>query len=113
MSILSEYGNIKHFDSPAKLASFAGVCPYEYQFGTYKAQHTAITKKGSKNLRKVLYQIALPVIKYNPIFRDYYNLKRSQGKTHLCALGHVLRKLLRVIHQLISSNVLFDSSLIK
>ena len=112
MSILSEYGDILRFASAAKLASFAGVCPYEYQSGTFKAQHTTITKKGSRYLRKVLYQVALPVIRSNPVFYDYYTLKRSQGKSHRCALGHVVRKLLRVIYHLVTNDILFDSSLI-
>ena len=62
-----------------------------YESSQYNAQHTAITKKGSKYLRKTLYQIILPVIKYNPVFKKYYLLKISQGKgpvsyTHLLSL---------------------------
>lgn len=113
MAILSEYGDMNCFSSAAKLISFAGVNPYEYQSGSYKAPQTALTKKGSKYLRKTLYQIALPLIKFNPVFRSYYNLKRSQGKSNRCAMGHVVRKLLRVIHHLVSCNINFDPSLLK
>lgn len=112
MAILSEYGDMNCFSSAAKLISFAGVNPYEYQSGTYKAPQTALTKKGSKYLRKTLYQIALPLIKYNPVFRSYYNLKRSQGKSNRCSMGQVVRKLLRVIHHLVSTNINFDASLL-
>lgn len=113
MAILSEYGDLIRFDSAAKLVSYAGINPYEYQSGTYKAAHTTLTKKGSKYLRKTLYQIALPVIRFNPVFHQYYNLKRHQGKSHRCALGHVVRKLLRVIYHLLSNDILFDSALLK
>ncbi len=53
---------------------------------------TAITKKGSKYLRKTLYQVILPVINNNPVFKKYYRLKISQGKGHRCAQGHCIRK---------------------
>ena len=108
MSILSEYGDINRFDSPAKMVSYAGVDPYVYQSGDYEAQRTAITKKGNPYLRKTLYQIALPVIRFNPVFQKYYTSKRSQGKSHRCALGHVVRKLIRIIFHLVSTNIEFD-----
>lgn len=108
MSILSEYGDINRFDSPAKMVSYAGVNPYVFQSGDFEAQRTAITKKGNPYLRKTLYQIALPVIRFNPVFQKYYTLKRSQGKSHRCALGHVVRKLIRVIFHLISNDIEFD-----
>ena len=72
----------------------------------FKAIHTSITKKGSKYLRKTLYQIILPVIQNNPVFQNYYRLKISQGKSHRCACGHCVRKLLRIIYHLLSKNEL-------
>ena len=41
---------------------------------------TAITKKGSKYLRKTLYQIILPVISNNKVFYAYYTKKLNEGK---------------------------------
>ena len=110
MSILSEYGDISRFDSAAKLISFAGVAPYVIESGQFEAARTYITKKGNPYLRKTLYQIALPVIRFNPVFYEYYTLKRNQGKSHRCALGHVVRKLLRVIYHLVSNDILFDET---
>ena len=110
MSILSEYGDISRFDSAAKLISFAGVAPYVIESGQFEAARTYITKKGNPYLRKTLYQIALPVIRFNPIFHKYYTLKRNQGKSHRCALGHVVRKLLRVIYHLVSNDIIFDET---
>lgn len=48
--------------------TFAGVAPYHYESSQFTAQHTAITKKGSRYLRKTLYQIILPVINHNTVF---------------------------------------------
>jgi len=112
-SILSELGDIGNYSSAAKVIKFAGVAPYEYQSSQYKAEHLPITKKGSKYLRKTLYQIILPVISNNPAFLDYYHLKRSQGKSHRCAQGHCVRKLLRVIYHLLSTNQQFNPALLR
>ena len=67
-SILAELGDIGNYSKPSQIIKFAGVAPYHYESSQYNAQHTAITKKGSKYLRKTLYQIILPVINNNPVF---------------------------------------------
>lgn len=110
MSIISEIGNINSFSSPSKLIRFAGVDPYDYQSGLYKANTTSINKLGSRYLRKTLYQIIIPVIRFNPVFQQYYTRKIQQGKSHRCACGHCVRKLLRIIYHLLFSNVIFDNS---
>ena len=102
-SILAELGDIGNYSKPSQIIKFAGVAPYHYESSQYNAQHTAITKKGSKYLRKTLYQIILPVIQYNPVFQKYYRLKISQGKGHRCAQGHCIRKLLRIIYHLLET----------
>lgn len=112
-SILAELGEICNYSSAAKIIKFAGLAPYEHQSSQYKAEHLPISKKGSKYLRKTLYQVILPVIRYNPVFQDYYRLKRSQGKGHRCAQGHCIRKLLRIIYHLLSTNQAFDPLLLK
>ncbi len=112
-SILSELGDIGNYSNAAKIIKFAGVAPYEHQSSQYKAEHMAISKKGSKYLRKTLYQVILPVIKSNDVFREFYHLKRAQGKGHRCAQGHCVRKLLRVIYHLLSTNQQFDPLLLR
>lgn len=110
MSILSEIGDIDNFSSAAKVIGFAGVDPGTYQSGEYKAPQTALSKRGSRYLRKTLYQCILTVCSNNPTFNSYYNLKRSQGKSHRCAQGHSVRKLIRVIYKLLSENIPFDET---
>lgn len=112
-SILAELGDVCNYSKPSQVIKFAGVAPYHYESSQYNAQHTAITKKGSKYLRKTLYQIILPVIRYNPIFQEYYQLKISQGKGHRCAQGHCIRKLLRIIYHLLSTNQQFNPELLR
>lgn len=112
-AILAELGDIHNYSKPSQIIKFAGVAPLTYESSQFTAQHTAITKKGCKHLRKTLYQIITPVINHNQVFKDFYLLKISQGKGHRCAQGHCVRKLLRVIYHLLSTNTKFDPALLR
>ena len=112
-SILAELGNICNYTKASQIIKFAGVAPYHYESSQFTAQHTAITKKGSRYLRKTLYQIILPVINHNTVFTAYYNKKLAEGKGHRCAQGHCIRKLLRIIYHLLKTNQQFDPQLLR
>ena len=112
-SILAELGDIGNYSKPSQIIKYAGVAPLTYESSQFTAQHTAITKKGSKYLRKTLYQIITPVIQHNPVFKKFYQLKISQGKGHRCAQGHCVRKLMRVIYHLLSTNTQFSPEMLK
>jgi len=111
-SILAELGDICNYTKASQIIKFAGVAPYHYESSQFIAQHTAITKKGSKYLRKTLYQIILPVINHNKVFTAYYNKKLAEGKGHRCAQGHCIRKLLRIIYHLLSTGQTFEPTLL-
>ena len=112
-SILAELGDLRNYSKASQVIKFAGVSPSKYKSSQYEAQHTAITKKGSRYLRKTLYQVILPVIRYNPVFNAFYRHKLSQGKGHRCAQGHCVRKLLRIIYHLVTTDQSFDSKLLR
>ena len=76
MSILSEIGDINNFSSAVKVMGFACVELGTYQSGEYIAPRTALSKRGSRYLRKSLYQCILPVFTNNLTFNKYYKLKR-------------------------------------
>lgn len=111
-SILAELGDVCNYTKASQIIKFAGVAPYHYESSQFIARHTAITKKGSRYLRKTLYQIILPVINHNRVFTAYYNKKLAEGKGHRCAQGHCIRKLLRVIYHLLSTGQSFDPALL-
>ncbi|MDY3303045.1 MAG: IS110 family transposase [Clostridia bacterium] len=111
-SILAELGDICNYQKASQIIKFAGVAPYHYQSSQFTALHTAITKKGSRYLRKTLYQIIVPVIFHNEVFHAYYNKKLTEGKGHRCAQGHCIRKLLRVIYHLLTTGQQFSPELL-
>jgi transposase len=110
--ILSEYGDLSNYDSPAKLLSFAGLEPGYFQSG--QAEHTGrMVKHGSSHLRYALMNCCLPLITNEPVFAEYYAKKRAEGKPYRVALTHVAKKLLRVIFTLQTTNVTYDPELIR
>ena len=110
--IVSEFGDISRFKSPAQMLSFAGMEPVYYQ--SVISEHTGkMVKRGSSHLRFTLMNVCIPLIRFNPVFAAYYNKKRSEGKPHRVALSHVAKKLIRVIYTLETQNVKYDPNLLR
>lgn len=100
--------NVDTFDSPNKLVAFCGLDPIVKQSGNFQAPQTRMSKRGSKLLRYTLINVAWQLSLNNEIFAKYYALKRSQGKKHFNALGHLASKLVRIIYKLLKDNTNFD-----
>jgi len=111
-SILSEFGSIQRFDSPAQMLAFAGMDPATNQSGT-GSKKGRMVKRGSSYLRSTLMSVAQYSLIWNPVFYDYYHKKRGEGKPHLVAISHVVRKLIRLIYTLETKHTTFDLSLLR
>lgn len=106
--IIGEIGDISRFEKPCQLLAYAGLDPSIYQSGNFTADRTRMSKRGSKLLRYALINAAWQATLVNQTFKDYYDLKISQGRRHYNALGHVAHKLVRVIHKMMTDNVEFN-----
>ena len=109
-TILSEIGNIHRFSSPTKLLAYAGLDPSVRQSGNFNAMTTRISKRGSRHLRYAIQRASSLIIWNNDVFYEYYTTKRSKGKSHNNAIGHISNKLVRVIFKLLTENIPFDLS---
>ena len=101
-------GDISRFNKSCQLLAYAGLDPSVYQSGNFEARSTKMSKRGNSLLRYNLVYAAHNLVLHNKTFKEYYDLKRSQGKTHYCALGHCAHKLVRVIFKMLKSNVKFN-----
>ena len=101
-------GDINRFNKSCQLLAYAGLDPSIYQSGNFEARSTRMSKRGNSLLRYNLVYAAHNLVLHNRTFKEYYDLKRSQGKTHYCALGHCAHKLVRVIFKMLKSNVDFN-----
>ena len=101
--ILSCIGDIKRFSTPAKLARYAGVAPITYSSGQKDLQFA--NSRGNRELNSLFYNLAVRVSTphgpnkklINGFFYDYYQRKRSEGKTKRQALKCVQRRLVNII----------------
>ncbi|BCJ93596.1 IS110 family transposase [Anaerocolumna cellulosilytica] len=97
--IYSEYGDMSNFSNSGQMLAFAGIEPGINESGT--ASHGGrMVKRGSSQLRYVLINCCLPLIRFDMTFATYYAKKRGEGKPHRVAITHVAKKLVRVIYAL-------------
>ena len=101
--IAGEIGDINRFHSSDSLVSFSGIDCTVYESGKYKARHCIPSKKGSRYLRYALFQVARIIWQWDPTFREYYDKKLSEGKHYYVVLGHIQKKIVRVIYSLMKS----------
>lgn len=101
--IMSAIISISRFDSSKKLVAFAGLDPKVKQSGTWQASTTRMSKRGNKLLRYALIWTAFNMSKKDGPIKDYYDLKKSQGKSHYNALGHCAAKLCRYIFWILNN----------
>lgn len=106
--ILGEIGDIHRFSSSSKLLAYAGLDPSVYQSGNFQAKKTRMSKRGSRVLRYALVNAAHNVVKRNATFKEYYDSKMAEGRTHYNALGHCAGKLVRIIFKMLTDNVEFN-----
>lgn len=102
--IISEIGNINRFDSPDKLAAFAGIDPTVKQSGEFEGSKNKMSKRGSPYLRRAIWLASSVAIIYDPAIKAFYDKKRSQGKHHYTALGAVCKKMCNIIFAVLKSN---------
>ena len=75
-----------------------------YESGKYKAKNLSISKRGSSYLRYALYQVAKNCWRFDPMFNAYYLKKQSENKHFYVILGHLEKKLIKVIHSVLKNN---------
>ena len=89
--------DINCFNKSCQLLAYAGLDLSTYQSSNFEACSTRMSKRGISLLRYNLVYTAHNLVLHNKILKEYYDLKRPQGKSHYCALGHCTYKLVRVI----------------
>lgn len=97
-SVLAEIGSISQFPSSRQLIAFAGFDPKVKQSGTSLKRNTKLTKRGSPELRRVLFIAANSARRYDPELKAIYERKRSLGKAHTPATIVVVHKVINRIY---------------
>lgn len=99
---LGELGDPNRFDNPRQMSRMAGYNLIEDSSGINKSG-TKISKRGRKNLRGILYQIALTMVATNPEMKQLYKYLKTRETNPLKkkqALVVISKKVLTLIHTL-------------
>ena len=94
--IVAEIGSVKRFKSWKQVVKYTGTDPVVKQSGKMKIK-MGISKQGNPHLRNALYQAAVGVVKWCPVFREYFKRKYSQFGSYKKAMIAVVNKLVRVL----------------
>lgn len=112
---LAEVGDIGRFDSPKQIQKLAGLELKENSSGKHKG-HSSISKRGRKKLRRILFQVVLPLIRSNEEFKavySYYTTRLNnplKGKQAMVAVGC---KLIRVFYALLTHGAEYSGERLK
>lgn len=108
---LSETGDISRFTSPKQIQKLAGLELKESSSGKHKGR-SSISKRGRKRLRKILFQVVLPLIRSNVEFRNVYEYYTTRIKNPLKskqAMIAVACKLIRVFYAILTKGTAYDA----
>lgn len=107
---LGELGDPTRFESPRQMSRMAGYNLIEDSSGKNKSG-TKISKRGRKNLRGVLYQMALTMVATNEEMKQLYHYLKTREENPLKkmqALIVVSKKILTLIHTLAKKKETYD-----
>ena len=113
--LLGELGDITRFDNHKQLIAFCGLDPTIIQSGKSINVHGAISKRGNKYARWILFNISQMVVKLghqcpnHPVY-NYYLMKKAEGKHYYESLTACSTKILRMLYSMCKNNKTFLSN---
>ena len=99
--LIAEIGDVRRLKSSKSLVALAGIDPPPNQSGTVDIRSRSISKRGSPQLRKTLFQIMRGLLQSQPIDEPVYQFldkKRSEGKPYKVYMIAAARKFLRIYY---------------
>lgn len=113
-SFFGEIGDPMRFDDPRQISKMAGYNLIEDSSGKNKSG-TAISKRGRKNLRSILYQMALTMVAVNSEMKEFYAYLKTRKDNPLKkkqALVVISKKIITVIYNLVKKKTEYKAELV-
>lgn len=99
--LMAEIGDVRRFPHKQSLTAYAGVDAPPFQSGTFESKNRHISKSGSSNLRKTLFQVMCCLLQ-NSMTEDhvyqFLDRKRAEGKKYYVYMVAGCNKFLRVYY---------------
>jgi transposase len=108
-AIVAEIGDISRFTSADKLAKYAGLTPSQMSSGGRGKDRNQ--RQGNRALNKILWGLAVRQVHtartsskpLNPLFREYYEKRLSEGKKKKQAIICIMRKLVNILYSMMKN----------
>jgi len=113
-SFIGEIGDPMRFDDPRQISKMAGYNLIEDSSGKNKSG-TAISKRGRKNLRSVLYQMAMTMVAVNNEMKEFYEylkIRKDNPLKKKQALVVISKKIITVIYNLLKKQTEYKAELV-
>lgn len=106
-AVISECGDLSRFPNATKFIGYLGLFPTENSSGKSKSSGH-LSKRGSSLVKHALYLSSVSCMIHNPQLKQYYDTKRSEGKSKQEGLIAVARKLATIIYSIFRYNTPYD-----
>ena len=106
--LLSEVPNLSTYQHVNELVAFCGLNPRQHCSGSSINGRPRLSKKGCSRIRKGLFFPAIVAQQHNPILKAFADRLLRAGKSKMCVIGAVMRKLLHLVFGILKSGQPFN-----
>jgi len=106
-TILAEV-DVSSFQQASQLAAYAGLVPREHSSGSSVRKRPKLSNIGNEHLRTAFYMPSLSAHRFNPIVAALVDRLTERGKSSMCIIGAVMRKLLHLAFGVLKTRTPFD-----
>ena len=106
--LIAEIGDPRRFHSAKALIAYSGIDAPPFQSGKFTGTERHMSKRGSKIMRKLGFELLDSVNKHRDGYQDdpvcqYFFKKRAEGKPYRVAMFAAYNKFLRIYHSKVSA----------
>lgn len=109
LSLLTELPDLSLFKCAKQLAAFAGLNPSIRTSGLSVKGKEAISKTGSKELRKIFFFPAMSIMNRSSSIKPFIERLKAKGKKEKVIVVAVMRKLLHSVFGVLKSQTTFKN----
>lgn len=106
--LIAEIGDVSRFSNKKALVGFAGLDAPPFQSGTFNSQSRKISKRGSGDLRKTLFQVMSVILQNSPTDNSVFQFmdkKRTEGKHFYVYMTAAANKFLRIYYARVTEHL--------
>lgn len=107
IGLLLFIGDISRFPDVKRIASFFGLHPV-YKISGDGIGRVRMSKQGRKEVREILYMVALTAIRCNGLIKAIYENRINKGMNKMKAIGLCMHKILRIIYGMLKNNTNYN-----